>query len=139
MIHTDLRANEIAEATAEIERLKPQLSSATLETFSDLAAALQRAIKRKEVALAMLAHQYECLCCPKGEDGQHQQFISPARTVLEVSAIILHDPEGNVINEQHYSQPRFIVICPYCTDEIRPVEYLTQRWKPKEVEESNHG
>jgi hypothetical protein len=129
MKFTDRRAFEIAAATQEIEAVKQSLTSATAETLPGMLTSLQAAIERKERALAMPAHAYECLLCGL-QGGEHKQFESAARTIVEVRAIITHDAEGNIISEEHFRQePLFIVVCPGCTTRKKVKHYLKTRWQ----------
>lgn len=128
MNFTDKRAFRIAEASEELEELKKSLGSATVETLPQITEAIRAAVARKEAALAMPQHVYQCLLCGLKE-GDHKHFESAGRTVLEVRAIISHDGEGNVISEQHFRQdPVYIVVCPTCHTRKKVVQYLTNRW-----------
>lgn len=129
MKYTDKRAKEIAEAAAEIEALKPMLTSVTSTEFAQVKEALQRAIDRKEAALAMPQHQYECLLCPL-KDGKHKSFESVGRAFLEVRAIVPHDDEGSpTTDEQHFrSEPMYLVICPNCMTKKKVMDYFLKRW-----------
>lgn len=129
MKFTDERAKRIAEATTEIETLKGQLTSATSADMPALLEALRLAVDRKEAALSMPEHSYECLLCPL-KDGEHKRFESVARTVLEVRALVPHDSEGSPVDEQHFrTDPVFIMICPGCMTKKKVRAYFTQRWR----------
>jgi hypothetical protein len=129
MKFTDKRAFEIATATQEIEAIKQSLSSATTETLGAIHMSLQAAIERKERALAMPPHAYECLLCAL-QDGEHKPFESAARTILEVRAKITHDAEGNIISEEHFRQePLYIAVCPNCHTRKKVEHYFKTRWQ----------
>jgi hypothetical protein len=132
MKYTDERAKEIAEATAEIETIKQSLTSATVETLPRILESLQLAINRKEAALALPEHGYECLLCGL-QGGRHKHFESAARTIYEVRAMITHDTEGNILEEKHFRQePLFMIVCPNCQTRKKVNQYFTERWKKED-------
>lgn len=121
MKYTDRRAKEIAESTQSLETIRHHLSACTLEEYPAIEASFREALKRKDQALAMRPHVYDCFV-----DGE--EFESPGRTTIGVTVIITRDEEGNILQEKHFAIAHYLSLCPKCTESTDPVKHLTDRW-----------
>lgn len=127
MMYTDIRAKFIAEAEAALQVLQGQIATTPVDQLPSLLTSILEASVQRDAALRMQQHVYECAHC-RNEDGQPERFSSAARFVKVVSGFIEHDEEGNVLREVKFTQPHYEILCPGCSSELRPAEYLTNRW-----------
>jgi len=127
---TDKRAVEIANAERLVTALTSHIQGASAADLPQIHASLVDALTAKEAAYAMPGHQYNCLTCV-GEDGNFEEFQSPARRILLVVGDVDHDEEGNVVRAIRFRNPLPVVLCPNCKGDIRIDEYTGRHKETK--------